>query len=303
MSIPKFKLVIEPRKVISWPEFIRKAEPSIALDGYVSGEPLVNPPTHYNFNHHERVNRLATRCTAAQIHMALKMGFLDELPNETINVYVNDCDQDVCLSWWLLTNYERVCGEKSEPMISRLLFNVDVQDTCAGAYPISQNSRMSEEMAWIFAPYTASRHNQTIATMDASTMESCIEAVNSRITAYSMGMGHRQELETDYEILVKGKEWSVLKEIGLDARTAIRTSGLTRFASLKSDKNGTYHYSLVKLSPFDSNTDLDTLYVRLNEAEKLDAKVGWGGSDLVGGSPRALGSKLPPEELARILNS
>ena len=29
----------------------------------------------------------------------------------------------------------------------------------------------------------------------------------------------------------------------------------------------------------------------------------WGGCDIIGGSPRALGSRIPPEKLAEILNS
>lgn len=72
------KLQILPRVVITWEEFVNAhPAPSIALDGYVKGEPRFNRAgTHVNFNHHEDVNRFATRCTASQVRMALKGGLL-----------------------------------------------------------------------------------------------------------------------------------------------------------------------------------------------------------------------------------
>ena len=42
------------------------------------------------------------------------------------------------------------------------------------------------------------------------------------------------------------------------------------------------------------------LYEIFNEAEGLDPRTGWGGSDIIGGSPRALGSYLTWEMLKNL---
>src|SRR5688572_12720551 len=102
---PKLNFV---RKTEDWPTFIRDYPmKSIALDGFVSCGPRYDDLTkHINFNHHEEVDRLATRATCGQVYVALKQG-LGELiyPNgQDWNVWVNDCDEDVCLSWFLLAN-------------------------------------------------------------------------------------------------------------------------------------------------------------------------------------------------------
>lgn len=88
--------------------FVRnRPSKSIALDGYVRGGPQYDDLTqHINFNHHEDVDRLATRATCGQVAIALRQGLADLIyPNgEEWTVYVNDCDEDVSLSWFLLCN-------------------------------------------------------------------------------------------------------------------------------------------------------------------------------------------------------
>ncbi len=48
------KIVIEPRKIVTWEEFVASTPPkSIALDGFVFGGPKWDPTTpHANFDHH-----------------------------------------------------------------------------------------------------------------------------------------------------------------------------------------------------------------------------------------------------------
>lgn len=66
---------------ITWETFVKEyPNNSIALDGFVIGE--TNFDAHKkmaNFNHHENVNRLATRSTSAQILMALRLKLIDSL--------------------------------------------------------------------------------------------------------------------------------------------------------------------------------------------------------------------------------
>ncbi len=68
------KLIVEPRVTKTRDQFLKENPThSIALDGYVFGAPQWNMYSkHFNFNHHEDVNRLMTRCTAEQVLMAIK---------------------------------------------------------------------------------------------------------------------------------------------------------------------------------------------------------------------------------------
>lgn len=92
------KLVVEPnRPPLFWNRFIEEAPRyAIALDGYVWGGPKFSEagPT-LNFNHHEEVDRLATRSTCAQTLMAIRQGLFDLFRTEDgpeATVFANDCD-------------------------------------------------------------------------------------------------------------------------------------------------------------------------------------------------------------------
>src|SRR3989338_10976306 len=135
-------LHVEPRKVLKWEQFVKeKPAFSIALDGYVRGKPHFDPQGPYaNFNHHEDVDRLGTRATCAQVSVAIKQGLFETFQQQNephANVYVNDPDQDTCLAVWLLQNAERLTGQKSEPLIKRLIAVEDFLDVTAGAYPFN----------------------------------------------------------------------------------------------------------------------------------------------------------------------
>jgi hypothetical protein len=293
------ELHILPRVVITWKEFV-ETHPirSIALDGYVKGRPRFNREgTHVNFDHHEHVNRLATRCTASQVSMAIKGGLLGVFTPANTTVWVNDCDWDVCLAYWLLRNWTRIVGTQSEPLISRIVFNTDMMDTCAGAYPIDPNDRIMEEMAWVFAPYTDARIQGKIAHLNADEMGTIIDAVLERISLYSIGQGRLQKPDTRYKIIGGGNDWKMVEEIGVDARTEMRAKGICAFVSYRGQKNGRYLYSIGNLSPY-GGFDLLLLYQRLNQIEALVGNDVWGGSDNCGGSPRERGSALSTKDIA-----
>jgi hypothetical protein len=295
-----------PRATLSWQEFLTNTpNHSVALDGYVAGEPRFDLNSkHANFNHHENVNRLATRCTASQVAVAIKQGLFSILDPQQIRIYVNDCDQDVCMAIWLLQNWERIVGIKSEPSIARLIFNVDMQDTCAGAYPVISQSRIMRDMCWIFAPYVRSRTLGQIHTMDSEGMLQIIETVCHRITLYTLGQGEQADPDTRYEIVMSGTTWKMVKEIGNEARTEMSKDGIQGFVSLRSDTPDHYVYSIGNLTPF-GGLDLPKAYQALNTAEGIDPTNTnrWGGSDSCGGSPRDGGSKLSPQSVAAILNA
>ena len=123
----------------AWAEFCSPHRPyAIALDGYLHSEPRVDTAIPCaNFDHHVAVDRLATRSTAGQVLLAVRLGLFQTFRDDggpRPEVYVNDCDEDVALSWFLL-KYGTLAEQVFAPALNRLVFMVDVLDVTAGAYP------------------------------------------------------------------------------------------------------------------------------------------------------------------------
>ncbi len=311
------ELIVKPREVITWEEFCRNTPAySIALDGYVYGSPFIQEKQEAgpraNFNHHEEVENIATRSTAGQIFMAIKQGFfeafrLNGLPS--VKVYVNDCDQDVCLAIWLLNNYERIKGAKSDILINALLDVNDKIDSTGGVYPFDPDTKLLRKMSWIFQPYTDHRMSGKLHGFDSNQMLNVIDSVNLRISDYTLGKARELEPDTRYEVLGGGKIWTMIKEVGFISRLKAVNDGINAFVSVvnqREDGNHTYVYGRKRFSPF----YLPGIYDHLNEAEGIplfnpnnkESLDRHGGGKTIGGSPRAKGSIFNPKEMESQVN-
>jgi hypothetical protein len=300
-------LNIEPRRVYNWSDFRSEKPPySIALDGFVDCSTTRDPKGPYaNFDHHSRVDRLATRSAAEQVHIEIKLGLFDTFRKGGVSeahVYVNDPDEDNCLAWWLLKNNDLI-RNYSNPSINRLVYCEDRLDCTAGAYPFGDTS-MRRIMAWIFQPYNEARFSGMVARMNEEQMRIIIESVEGRIGRYVIGEGSELPLEGHYERIGGGSGWALTREKGPASRMAMYNDGITAFAALVAEKDGSYVYTLGRRSvwtPF----NLQRLYSRLNveESDIVNDQNKWGGSDTVGGSPRETGSRLPPGRLEEIINT
>lgn len=296
------KLIVEPRKQYTWSEF-KKEKPafSIALDGIVNDAVKRDPNGPYaNFDHHSKIDRMSTRSTCAQIQMEINMGLyntfrVDGIP--TVNIYVNDCDEDTCLAVWLLKNPDDV----NETIINLLIDFEDKLDCTAGSYPIS-NEAMRRKIAWIFQPYHLARHTGALQEMGSEEMISIIDNVCARITAYKNGAGEELGLEGQYEIIGGGNGWSFVKENGPASRAAMFADGIQAFVCLIQEQRGRYDYVIGRRSVW-IQFDNEEIYEMLNLKEKdiVDKNNKWGGSNTIGGSPRKTGSKIKPKEMEKII--
>jgi hypothetical protein len=299
------KLTIEPRVSKTWNEFQKGTpEESIALDGYVLDEPKFDMDTkHINFDHHNLVQRLSTRSTTGQVAMAIKMWLFDILRHNTTNVYVNDADQDVCLSTRLLKNYVRISWQKSEPLMNKLVEVQDKLDCTAWMYPFDPNYEIMQKASWIFDPYIQSRMSNRINYMDAPEMQNIIESVHGRIDKYLLGQAERKELDTKYDIIWWGHSRSMVKEQWYDARVKMAYDGIKAFVSAKELNNKRYGYSIGKISEF-IPFPVQELYDILNQAEWIhpeesNRRNGW---TTIGWAPREWWSGLSPQEVMQIIN-
>lgn len=303
-------LHVEPGVVLDWETFKAEKPPfSIALDGFVYGMTKFSAEGPYaNFNHHEEVERLSTRSTCMQIYFSIMMGLFDTFQKDEkpfAHVYVNDADQDVCLSCWLLNNPEQVGLIRWDKPLSRLIVIEDFLDASGGAFPFNDTKRpdsLLKRQAWIFEPYTAARRNRTLHAMDEKEMQNIIEAVGHRITLFSNSQSGILELDLTPKIIGGGTGWKMIEEKDGYARASLYASGTKAFVGMRQRKDGNYTYVVGKMSPFVTFPIID-IYHALNQVENLTDKSNlWGGSDIIGGSPRRTGSSLPPNRVELIIN-
>ena len=300
-------LIAEPEVVLSWDEFTHTKPPySIALDGYVNSVSELDIDGPYlNLDHHSGVRRLITRSTCSQVYLSIVLGLFklfqkDNQPHA--NIYVNDCDQDVCLSYWLLKNPDKILGLKAQDNIARLIIGEDFLDATAGSFPIDLTRDMMQQSFWIFEPYTTARNNAELKKYSSSQMVELIMSVYERINLFAEGKAQRIEVDARYEIVGGGKGWILAKEIGPYARAQLYQEGVQALITFRDNQDGTYTYSIGKISPF-IKFPIPEIYNVLNQAENLnDTNDQWGGSTIIGGSPRRSSSKLKPKELENIVN-
>lgn len=304
---------MEPGIVKNWNEFCDSTPPfSIALDGFVTTGPKFNEKgPHVNFNHHEDVDRLATRSTCAQVLMAIRQGLFDRFNGEVVHIWENDCDEDVCLSDFILHN-AHLAQNTMNPLLNRLVLMEDILDTTAGAYPFPTNLPILKEMAWIFEPYRSFRLQGGLDKKDARAFESIVVDAGNRIMNYILGKGEMIKLDTRYERIGGGKGWAMIKEIGAQARTGLFSDGIHAYVAVRERSDGKWAYVVGRMSIF-VPFDVPKIISRANQMEfnisedKMDllwehTKDPWGGGNTIGGSPRLEGSSIPPSELEKLIN-
>ena len=297
-------LTLRPGTEISWAEFC-KTHPaySIALDGYVTGLSRYDGRGPWlNLDHHAEVDRLATRATCAQVWMCIRQGLFETFRDNNgphAQVFANDCDEDVCLSWFLLANPD-IADLPSRIRLNRLVQAVDLLDTTAGASLRPVEARLAGEVAWIFEPYRKLRLEGGLNQANAGLQRLIIDRVGERIVDYLADKGQTLARDVRYERLAEGKGWALVREIGSESRAGMIADGIRAYVSMQCLRSDAWAYSIGRVSPF-VPFDVPNILRELNAVE--DHRRGtWGGGNLVGGSPRLHGSSLPPHEVTQIID-
>jgi hypothetical protein len=294
---------------MSWESFCSLyGRNSIAIDGFVAEQPRFDPKLPAaNFNHHEGVSRLETRATSAQVLLAVRMGLFRAFRKDGIpaaRVFANDCDEDVCLSCFILSNGP-ICESLVNPRLNRLVDVAELMDTTAGMYPLSPDFEVSRQLAWIFAPYRDFRHRGGLDRHDGKEFLGIVEQVISRIQAHIVGNGGEMSLDLSYARIGGGPGWTMIRELGAHGRTGAVSDGIKAFVSVRERDDGKWAYSVGRLSEFIPFPVPEILYA-LEQQEVVKqgepTKASWGGATTIGGSPRPWGSVLSPPEVERIIN-
>jgi hypothetical protein len=289
---------------LEWGEFCSThGAYAIALDGYVAAASRFDPSgPRLNLDHHTGADRLATRATCAQALLAVRQGLFDcfrDGEGPRAEVCVNHCDEDVCTAWFVLTHAGLAAPWKT-PALDRFVNLVDVLDTTAGTYQLPADLSALKELAWVFAPYYRFRRGGELDRAQAEGHSGVVAEVSSRIERHLDGRGGSHLLDGRYERRGGGPGWALIREIGCQARLAATADGVRAYVCVRERTDGRWAYVVGRASPF-VPFDVAGILGALNEAEGA-TKDRWGGSDLVGGSPRVRGSRLPPGEVERIIN-
>jgi hypothetical protein len=275
---------------------------SIALDGYVHGGPWFSREgPHASFNHHEGVDRLSTRATCAQVLMAIRQGLFDTFREDGLPralVWADDCDEDVCTAWFLL-HHPHLVTHTINPLLNRLVAMEDALDSTAGAYPYPACLPSLGELAWVFEPYRRARASGLVDGRDPAALAGVVEDVAGRIARHIVGGGSQLAPDLRYRTLHQGQGWRLVEELGAQARTALFADGVRAFVAARPRPDGRWTYTVGRMSPF-VPFDVPVLLAALDAAEGGEVEH-WGGGNTIGGSPRIAGSRLGPEEAARIV--
>jgi hypothetical protein len=276
---------------------------SIALDGYVFGEPFleVNARGPFrNFNHHELVDRSCTSATCEQARRGVLLGLYDlfaDASGRRATLWVNDCDQDVCLSTWILMNPERA----AEPLVRVLSQIVDLLDMSAGSFPMPHERDLLGEVRWVFDPYV--RVRPFLSTLDGAGMREVIRDVHHRIEQFVMGRAEALPLSGIYTQIGGGDGWVLVEITHQSARERMVAAGIRAAVELSARRDGRFFYSLWRRSEYVVTFPVPAILHALNVAEgfqPIDPR-GWGGAGNVGGSPRQKGSGLTPKEVEGVV--
>ena len=301
------KLLMQPgRPPMSWRRFCQISNPySIAFASYVNEGPRFDPDgPRMNCNPHEGVDRLATRATCAQTLLAIRQGLFKSFTTDEgelrIDAYFNDCDQDVCVTWFLL-NQGCLVSNVMSPALNRLVMMEDMLDSTAGAYPFPTHLPLLQKLAWIFEPYTQFRSSGELYKKDPASYTRVVTDVELRIMRYILDGGGTLPLDTRYEVIGSRKHWTIVREIGAHARTAMFADGINSFISARELPGNAMAYVMGLMSPF-IRRPVAKIIAALNDAEQC-GEDRWGGSNTIWGSPRVSGSKLPLSDIIRIVES
>jgi hypothetical protein len=278
-------------------EFIATHPPfSIALDGYVRSEPFLEMRADgplRNFNHHEAVDRSCTTATCEQARRGVLLGLYDlfrDARGRRAKLWVNDCDQDVCLSTWILINPDRA----AEPLVRKLTQIEDLLDSSSGTFPLPHERDLLAELRWVFEPYTRARPR--LVALTADDMRQVIADVHLRVDQFAVGRADRLVLEGDYRRL-GGDEWWLVEVDRLQARERMVAAGVRAAVEITGKHGECWMYSVWRRSEYIVWFPIRDILAALSAREP-----GWGGADNVGGSPRPHGSKLAPAEVEAIVS-
>jgi hypothetical protein len=310
VEAPTVKVYIRRGVSVTAPAARAAAPGSIFLDGAARGEPFLDPKREvYNLDHHEGCIRAFTLATCEQAMVLLRKGL--DLRKRDWTVYANDPDLDTVLAIWVLLNHIRLresseARERAMPLV-RLqgvtdAQGLELQELC-GFPP----ALLAEVRGWMATlrqreiDIKARRRWRDVDLLEYTA--GVLDAVDAMVypPAELQRVEEVEELErveiANGAIAIVCRSRAGIYEVERQLRRLHgRRLGVV---ALQTDAKT---YSLRQVDPYLPAT-LEDVYAHLNLVDSAVAGPRspnrWGGSAEIGGSPRASGTRVSPEQIAR----
>ena len=315
---PRVRVCIDPKRSFSEADARALGDRLIFLDGAGDFPPkLDNKTRFYNLDHHLGCIRPFTLASCEQALVLVVNGL--ELDEGDWTLHVGEPDLDTLFAVWVLLNFRRVpkLSSRSKDVLLPLLrlegaidangselaeFCGLTQNTLREArarldklYTLEKEFRSKErwpDLDW--REYTAamlSELDQLVYTRSDFQDHTSIEEI----------LGHLEI--ADRKVAVACRDQSGIYEAERSLKN--RFGEQLGIIALEKTKDGdTRQYTLRRVSAI-LNFDLESAYDLLNIVDPAvngrPPSNRWGGSDDIGGSPRASGTQLQPSEVLRIL--
>ena len=268
---------------------------SIAIDGAVAGPALDTENNRYSFDHHAGCFRFCTQASCEQARTAILLG----LNPEKFNLYLNDCDTDVCMTVWLLQNPDRI----KEPLVIKLVNAIGIVDSHAGAICINGMTKTVEWVSSVEVDFKRDKSNYE--NLSNGNLRHILDATLRRIDQYVDGEAaidiSKQEVHNEYKILRNENDYIVVQSENSHIYSTLYAAGFNKIVLVRPLENGSLAVSIAKRSDFVDNFNLNKMYEKLNQIEP-----GWGGGSSIGGAPRnadGTRSKLKLEQILDVIDS
>ncbi|MCA9478396.1 MAG: hypothetical protein KC535_04580, partial [Nanoarchaeota archaeon] len=170
------------------------------------------------------------------------------------------------------------------------------------------NTDMKEALGWIFEPFHIKKYSEkNLGILDEEQMKKVLFEIHERIDRYLLGETGKTAIESNYSIIKQTDKWALVEEQGPYARSELIKDGIQAFVSFIDEKTnhlGTFHdYTIAKASLWVAHFDIEKIYEHLNkEGRHITEHNRWGGTRIIGGSPRQTGSILTPEKIFKEIN-
>ncbi|MBI4523079.1 MAG: CPBP family intramembrane metalloprotease [Deltaproteobacteria bacterium] len=292
----------------------RKAPPgTIYLDGAAEGGPFLDvEKAVFNLDHHEGCLRSLTLATCEQAMVLVRKGL--DLQTRDWTIYANDPDLDTLLAIWVLLNHMRL--NEADPEIRRKIMPLVRLEGVIDAHGLELQELCGfppEVQEFAFAELEQLRRDEAALKREGRWHEidfleyaaDTLRAVDEMI--YS---SHHFEGVLKFEEMARADIGENQLAVVCRAETGVyemerylrRLHG-KRLGVIAFQKDSNT-YTLRQVNTFLPAT-LESAYERLN---LIDPAAGnrrsgnrWGGSGEIGGSPRASGTSLTPQEIADIV--
>ncbi|MBN1114682.1 MAG: hypothetical protein JXA66_05020 [Oligoflexia bacterium] len=301
----ELQIYIKKGLTVSDKEAANYGRNTIFIDGVFDGPPFLdNDKAMYSLDHHKDVIRAFTLSTCEQALVMLAKGF--SLGNNKWNIYINEPDLDAVLAIWIFSNYERIMNNinnvarfvRVEGIIDVhgfTMFNLLGYSDETLAYEIERIEKLLEKENRLKA--NGLWKNTDYFEYTADLLQRLDDMFFPNLKELTPDYTDLYETTIEGNYLIKACRFrgsiyeleKILKE----------KYGSNLLVIIMEKEKG--HYTLKIANDFISG-NLLPLYDELNrhDAKTEKDKNQWGGSDIIGGSPRASGSGLTTKQVFEI---